>query len=173
MWHNKEGLCSGIEVVITGLTRNQFERDLTRVRIPPAAPAQKSPPPFRFRLAAKTALWWGCLRFPPKSAALGFRRNLGRRSEVILYFENANRLERIICMRDYDRKKQAVKNAEASLRSEGPDVSTSGPSLHYEQLDKASYKIGTESGSSLCLVKKSGRCVPLGIRGGRTHDAGP
>ena len=31
-------VCSGIEAVITGLTRNQFEGNLTRVRIPPAAP---------------------------------------------------------------------------------------------------------------------------------------
>ena len=30
--------CSGIEVVITGLTRNQFGSNPTRVRIPPAAP---------------------------------------------------------------------------------------------------------------------------------------
>ena len=39
-----------IEEVITGLTRNQFERDLTRVRIPPAAPkkggTQRVPPFF-------------------------------------------------------------------------------------------------------------------------------
>ena len=34
-------ICSGIEVVITGLTRNQFASNRTRVRIPPAAP--KSP----------------------------------------------------------------------------------------------------------------------------------
>ena len=35
-----EGLSvrSGIEVVITGLTRNQFAGNRTRVRIPPAAP---------------------------------------------------------------------------------------------------------------------------------------
>ena len=32
----------GIEVVITGLTRNQFESNLTRVRIPPSAPKQKT-----------------------------------------------------------------------------------------------------------------------------------
>ena len=31
-------VCSGIEAVITGLTRNQFEGNLTWVRIPPAAP---------------------------------------------------------------------------------------------------------------------------------------
>ena len=31
-------LCSGIEAVITGLTRNQFVGNHTRVRIPPAAP---------------------------------------------------------------------------------------------------------------------------------------
>jgi hypothetical protein len=31
-------VCSGIEVVITGLTRNQFGSNPTRVRIPPAAP---------------------------------------------------------------------------------------------------------------------------------------
>ena len=34
-------ICSGIEVVITGLTRNQFEGNLTRVRIPPAAPKEE------------------------------------------------------------------------------------------------------------------------------------
>ena len=57
-------LCSGIEVVITGLTRNQFVGNHTWVRIPPAAPTQKFPPLFRFRLGAKTALWWEffCLR---------------------------------------------------------------------------------------------------------------
>ena len=32
--------------------------------------AQKFPPPFRFRLAAKTALWWGFLRFRAGFAAL-------------------------------------------------------------------------------------------------------
>lgn len=31
-------ICSGIEAVITGLTRNQFVGNHTRVRIPPAAP---------------------------------------------------------------------------------------------------------------------------------------
>ena len=31
---------SGIEVVITGLTRNQFGSNPTRVRIPPAAPCK-------------------------------------------------------------------------------------------------------------------------------------
>ena len=31
-------VCSGIEAVITGLTRNQFVGNHTRVRIPPAAP---------------------------------------------------------------------------------------------------------------------------------------
>ena len=31
---------SGIEVVITGLTRNQFGSNPTRVRIPPAAPSE-------------------------------------------------------------------------------------------------------------------------------------
>ena len=30
--------CSGIEVVITGLTRNQFASNRTRVRIPPSPP---------------------------------------------------------------------------------------------------------------------------------------
>ncbi len=44
---------SGIEVVITGLTRNQFVSNHTWVRIPPAAPAQKFPPPLRFRLRRK------------------------------------------------------------------------------------------------------------------------
>ena len=34
-------VCSGIEAVITGLTRNQFEGNLTRVRIPPAAPKEE------------------------------------------------------------------------------------------------------------------------------------
>ena len=33
-----ESICSGIEVVITGLTRNQFVGNYTWVRIPPAAP---------------------------------------------------------------------------------------------------------------------------------------
>ena len=32
----------GIEVVITGLTRNQFESNLTRVRIPPSPPKSQS-----------------------------------------------------------------------------------------------------------------------------------
>ena len=31
-------ICRGIEVVITGLTRNQFVSNHTRVRIPPSAP---------------------------------------------------------------------------------------------------------------------------------------
>ena len=34
-------VCSGIEVVITGLTRNQFGSNPTRVRIPPAAPEKE------------------------------------------------------------------------------------------------------------------------------------
>ena len=34
-------ICSGIEVVITGLTRNQFGSNPTRVRIPPAAPKNR------------------------------------------------------------------------------------------------------------------------------------
>ena len=34
-------ICSGIEVVITGLTRNQFAGNRTWVRIPPAAPARR------------------------------------------------------------------------------------------------------------------------------------
>ena len=34
-------LCRGIEVVITGLTRNQFASNRTRVRIPPSAPINK------------------------------------------------------------------------------------------------------------------------------------
>ena len=43
LWHNKivQILCSGIEVVITGLTRNQFASNRTRVRIPPAAPKEE------------------------------------------------------------------------------------------------------------------------------------
>ena len=36
--------CSGIEVVITGLTRNQFASNRTRVRIPPAAPRREETP---------------------------------------------------------------------------------------------------------------------------------
>ena len=60
-------LCSGIEVVITGLTRNQFVGNHTWVRIPPAAPTQKFPPPFRFRLGAKTARWWEFFAFGPDS----------------------------------------------------------------------------------------------------------
>ena len=35
-------VCSGIEAVITGLTRNQFEGNLTWVRIPPAAPYEST-----------------------------------------------------------------------------------------------------------------------------------
>ena len=35
-------LCRGIEVVITGLTRNQFARNRTRVRIPPSAPKENT-----------------------------------------------------------------------------------------------------------------------------------
>lgn len=31
--------------------------------------AQKFPPPFRFRLAAKTALWWEFLPFPQRNSA--------------------------------------------------------------------------------------------------------
>ena len=34
-------ICSGIEVVITGLTRNQFAGNRTWVRIPPAAPRRR------------------------------------------------------------------------------------------------------------------------------------
>ena len=37
-------ICRGIEVVITGLTRNQFVSNHTRVRIPPSAPNKKSHP---------------------------------------------------------------------------------------------------------------------------------
>ena len=48
-------------------------------------------------------------------------------------FENANRLERVICMKDYDRKKQAIKNAEASLRMEGLRGS--------EEMREAVYKV--------------------------------
>ena len=36
-----ENIRSGIEVVITGLTRNQFGSNPTRVRIPPAAPRRR------------------------------------------------------------------------------------------------------------------------------------
>ena len=35
-------ICRGIEVVITGLTRNQFASNRTRVRIPPSAPKEKA-----------------------------------------------------------------------------------------------------------------------------------
>ena len=34
----EKSICSGIEAVITGLTRNQFAGNCTWVRIPPAAP---------------------------------------------------------------------------------------------------------------------------------------
>ena len=44
--------------------------DTMWVRVPPPAPAQRFPPPFRFRLAAKTALWWEFLRFRPGFASL-------------------------------------------------------------------------------------------------------
>ena len=47
MWHNSPvqiHICSGIEVVITELTRNQFGSNPTRVRIPPAAPKRKASP---------------------------------------------------------------------------------------------------------------------------------
>ena len=48
------------------------------VRIPPAAPAQKFPPPFRFPPAGrKTALWWEFLRFHLRTTLLG--------SQVIFY----------------------------------------------------------------------------------------
>ena len=40
--HVRTHICSGIEVVITGLTRNQFASNRTWVRIPPAAPKQKA-----------------------------------------------------------------------------------------------------------------------------------
>ena len=40
-------------MVITALTRNQVARKGSWVRIPPAPPAQKFPPPFRFRLRRK------------------------------------------------------------------------------------------------------------------------
>ena len=67
LWHN-EGtppspggpMCSGIEVVITGLTRNQFAGNRTWVRIPPAAPARRKRHiacdelfPFRTKLIAR------------------------------------------------------------------------------------------------------------------------
>ena len=38
----KHNMWRGIEVVITGLTRNQFEGNLTRVRIPPSPPNLKT-----------------------------------------------------------------------------------------------------------------------------------
>ena len=45
-WYNaysfhRNYIGSGIEVVITGLTRNQFGSNPTRVRIPPAAPEKE------------------------------------------------------------------------------------------------------------------------------------
>ena len=42
MCYNNTVICRGIEVVITGLTRNQFVLTHTRVRIPPSAPKQKA-----------------------------------------------------------------------------------------------------------------------------------
>ena len=40
--HMIRSKCSGIEVVITGLTRNQFAGNRTWVRIPPAAPKSRN-----------------------------------------------------------------------------------------------------------------------------------
>ena len=48
----------------------RLPKPLRRVRLPYPAPAQKFPPLFRFRLAAKTALWWEFLRFRPGFASL-------------------------------------------------------------------------------------------------------
>ena len=41
------------------------------VRVPPPAPAQKFPPPFRFRFIAKTALWQEFLRFSSRKRFAG------------------------------------------------------------------------------------------------------
>ena len=54
--------CSGIEVVITGLTRNQFERHLTWVRIPPAAP--KKPVFMRFLPLGSWFSYWSAVSAP-------------------------------------------------------------------------------------------------------------
>ena len=75
--------CSGIEVVITGLTRNQFVGNHTWVRIPPAAPAQKFPPPFRFRLCRKLHYGGNFFAFRPRFASLdSWPRGIARGQKI-------------------------------------------------------------------------------------------
>lgn len=50
-------------------------------------------------------------------------------------FENANHFEGVICIKDYNRKKQAVKNAEASLCMEGLQGSKEMEEAVYKVLD--------------------------------------
>ena len=65
---------SGIEVVITGLTRNQFGSNPTRVRIPPAAPKKFSLQAVLSRLQAFLFAFWRdgdwefMCQFSPKAA---------------------------------------------------------------------------------------------------------
>ncbi|MCI6255130.1 MAG: hypothetical protein MR648_00795, partial [Clostridiales bacterium] len=55
--------------------------------------AQKFPPPFRFRLAAKTALWWEFLRFRPGFASLDSGpRKTGIRVMARIFFVNTRQL---------------------------------------------------------------------------------
>ena len=55
--------------------------------------AQKFPPPFRFRLAAKTALWWEFLRFRPGFASLDSGpRKTGIRVIARIFFVNTRQL---------------------------------------------------------------------------------
>ena len=63
-------LYAGVMELVDVTDSKSVGSDTVWVRVPPPAPAQKFPPPFRFRLAAKTALWWEFLRFRAGFAAL-------------------------------------------------------------------------------------------------------
>ena len=68
-------LYAGVMELVDVTDSKSVGSDTVWVRVPPPAPAQKFPPPFRFRLAAKTALWWEFLCFPLRLAPLDSQRN--------------------------------------------------------------------------------------------------
>ena len=72
VWHNKGRFMQRYRSGYNGPdSKSGVPSRVPWVRIPPAAPAQKFPPPLRFPPAGrKTALWWEFLRFRPRFAAL-------------------------------------------------------------------------------------------------------
>ena len=84
--------CSGIEVVITGLTRNQFERNLTRVRIPPAACRRddEETASSRSLLQSPGRNPQNISFFPPEhGSALSFQSGSGQSAELLPVLQDA------------------------------------------------------------------------------------